>query len=318
MATFISRRLIHALVVVIIVSLMVFISIRLLPGDPILLFLSEGQVEALTEEQIQAARAQFGLDKSMITQYFEWVFNLFHGNFGMSIFYQQKVSDLIVSRIPITFHISILAFVSSGILGLVAGVVAGLRRGKPVDTMVTTLSVMGICIPAFWLAILLIYFFGLRLSWLPIYGYTSPFEDFWLNTKQLVLPVFCMGIHGLAGEARQTRSSILEVVRQDYIRTAWSKGLSERLVVIRHVLKNGLIPVVTLKGMGLGHILGGSVIIETIFNIPGMGRLSVSALQSHDYQVVQACVLLAAVTVVLSNLLVDITYGWLDPRVRYA
>jgi peptide/nickel transport system permease protein len=308
----------QAFVVVIIVSLMVFISIRLLPGDPILLFLSQGQVESLTQEQIQAAKAQYGLDKPMILQYFEWIGNIFRGNFGLSIFYQQKVSDLIVPRIPITFHLSILAFVLGGIAGIVVGVLAALRRGKAVDTTVTTLAIMGICIPVFWLAILLIYFFGLRLHWLPLYGYTSPFEDFWLNTRQLILPVFCMAIHSVAGEARQARSSILEVVRQDYVRTAWSKGLSERLVVIRHILKNGLIPVVTLKGMGLGHILGGSVIIETIFNIPGMGRLSVSALQSHDYQVVQACVLLAAVMVVLANLFTDICYGWLDPRVRYA
>jgi peptide/nickel transport system permease protein len=163
----------------------------------------------------------------------------------------------------------------------------------------------------------MIYLFALYLGWLPVMGYTSPFENFGMSTKQLIMPVFTLSIFGLAGATRQTRSSMLEVMRQDYIRTAWAKGLRERWIIMRHALKNGLIPVVTLSGIGLGYILGGSVLIETVFNIPGMGRLAVTSVINQDYPYVQAVTLLIGAAIVLVNLVVDISYGWLDPRIRY-
>ncbi len=194
---------------------------------------------------------------------------------------------------------------------------AALRRGKLADQIVTPLSYIGIMIPIFWLGILMMYAFGLKLHWLPTSGYTSPFKDFWMSTRQLVMPVICLAIAEIAMLSRQMRSSVLEVVRQDYIRTAWSKGLSERMIVLKHMLKNSLIPVITLMGFAIGMIFGGSVLIETVFNIPGMGRLMVTSIFAQDYVVVQACTLIFAVIVLVSNLAVDMSYGWLDPRIRY-
>jgi peptide/nickel transport system permease protein len=172
-------------------------------------------------------------------------------------------------------------------------------------------------VPIFWLGILGIYLFGLILGWLPIYGYTSPTEDFWMSFKQAIMPVICMSLTTLAITTRQTRSSMLEVVRQDYIRTAWSKGLTQRAVVIRHALKNALIPIITLLGMALPTLVAGSVLIETVFNIPGMGRLLVRAVFDKDFLIVQAGVLVIASFIALANLLVDISYGWFDPRIRF-
>jgi peptide/nickel transport system permease protein len=185
------------------------------------------------------------------------------------------------------------------------------------DLAVTLLANIGITIPIFWLGIVLIYIFGLQLRWLPIHSFVWPFEDFWLSIRQTIMPMACLIIFSVGAVARQTRSSMLEVIRQDYIRTAWAKGLRERVVVFRHVLKNGLIPIVTLSGMQVPQILGGQVLVETVFNINGMGRLAVESVFSLDYAVVQAIVLLTAILVVLANFVVDVSYGWLDPRIRY-
>jgi peptide/nickel transport system permease protein len=173
------------------------------------------------------------------------------------------------------------------------------------------------CIPVFWLGLLLMYAFGLKLGWLPIAGYTSPFDNFWLSTKKAIMPVICESIVGLAYTARQMRSSMLEVIQQDYVRTAWSKGLNERVVILRHALKNSLIPVVTLLGIGVGIVFGGSVLVETIFAIPGIGRLMVTSIFAQDYVVIQSGCLVIATIIIMVNLLVDISYGWLDPRIRY-
>jgi len=273
--------------------------------------------QKLTEEQIQEARHKFGLDKPMVLQYVDWIDGIFRGDFGISLNYLEPVNQLLAERIPITLNLGILAFVIGSVVGVSAGVIAALRRGKAIDTLMASLSYIGIAIPIFWLGVLLIYFFGLELRLLPMFGYTSPFTDLGENIRQLILPVFCLAVTPVASLARQTRSSMLEVIRQDYIRTAWSKGLRERSVVMRHALKNGLIPIVTLMGISLSYILGGSVLIETVFNIPGMGRLSVDALLGKDYAVIQAVVLIVAAMIVLANLLVDLAYGWLDPRIRY-
>jgi peptide/nickel transport system permease protein len=317
MGTYILRRLIQSVFVIMLVTFLVFIVIRLLPGDPILIYLSQQEVDTLSLEQLQKARAEFGLDKPLPEQYINWIKDLIHGDLGMSLFYREKVSSLIAERFPVTLDLGLLAFVISHLLGIVFGAVSALRRGSRTDTAVTLMANLGITVPIFWLGILLIYFFGLRLNWLPRFGYTSPFVDLAQNIRQSILPVVCLAIFPIASVARQTRSSMLEVIRQDYVRTAWSKGLRERAVVMKHVLKNGLIPVVTLSGIGLSIILGGSVLVETVFNIPGMGRLGVEAVQSQDYAIIQAFILITAAIVVLVNLVVDISYGWLDPRVRY-
>jgi len=192
-----------------------------------------------------------------------------------------------------------------------------LKRGSWLDTAVTSLTNIGVSAPIFWLGILMIYLFGVYLKWLPIYGYTSPFDDFWLSLKQIIMPVICLSVVSVSFVTRQTRSSILEIVRNDYVRTAWAKGLREQTIVTRHILKNSLIPIATLIGLQVSSIIAGSVLVETVFNIPGVGRMMVNALFSHDYPIVQGGALLIASFVVVINLLVDISYGWLDPRIRY-
>ena len=317
MTAYIIRRLILAMLVLLLVSMFVFLAMRLLPGDPVLMYMSSQSVQEVTEEQLELIRHQFGLDKTLPQQYIQWLGGIFRGDLGTSILNKSPVVVEILRRLPITLHIGVLAFIVASVVGIPAGVLCAIRRGSWLDNLVTTLSNIGITIPVFWLGILLIYAFALHFKWLPVMGYTSPFEDFWMSTKQLIMPVFCLAVGPLAGNARQARSSMLEVIGKDYIRTAWSKGLKERTIIIKHALKNGMLPVVTLSGMGVGGILGGAVLIEQVFNIPGMGRLAVTSVMNQDYPYVQAIALIMAASIVFSNLLVDISYGWLDPRVHY-
>ena len=318
MTAYIIRRLLMALVVLIIVSLIVFFVMRLLPGDPLVIFMGQqAGTGTMTQEQLEHWRVYYGLDKPLMVQYANWLKGILQGDLGTSIYYHENVGRLLLDRFPITLHLGLLAFVISNIVGLFMGGLAAVRRGTWIDTVATTLANIGITIPVFWLGILMIYLFGVRLKWLPIAGYTSPLEDFWLSTKKSIMPIICLTITGLAYTARQMRSSMLEIIRQDYIRTAWSKGLSERIVIVKHVLKNSLIPVITLMGIGLGIVFGGSVLVETVFAIPGIGRLLVTSVFAQDYIVVQSGSLVIATIVILSNLFVDILYGWLDPRIRY-
>jgi peptide/nickel transport system permease protein len=320
MTAYIVRRLIQALFTLLLVTAVVFLVMRLLPGDPLLLYVAEMQADTseLTPEAIADLRHQYGLDKPLAVQYISWLGGVLHGDFGTSIYYKEKVSTLLLERYPITIHLGVLAFILSTVLGILSGTIAALRRGKKADAILTPLTYIGITIPTFWFGVLLIYFFGLKLGWLPTQGYTSPFDDFWLSTKQVIMPVICLSVFGLAATARQMRSSMLEVIRQDYIRTAWSKGLRERDIVVIHAMKNSLIPVITLLGMAVRVIFGGSVLIETVFNIPGLGRLIVTSIFGQDYVVVQASTLVIAILIILSNLMVDLSYGWLDPRIRYS
>ncbi len=317
MTTYIIRRLVQALFILIIVTLMVFFIMRLLPGDPLLIYIAQSaDIQAMSPEMLDTLRHQFGLDRGLMVQYFDWVGSIFRGDFGTSIFYHEKVGTLMLERFPVTLHLGIVALIIGAVLGVLAGMLAAIRRGKWLDKIITPLTYVGITIPVFWLGILLIYVFGLKIPLLPISGYTSPFDDFWLSTRQIVMPVICLAVFSMAANARQMRSSMLEVIGQDYIRTAWSKGLSERSVIIKHAMKNSLIPVITLMGVGMGMIFGGSVLVETVFAIPGVGRLMVSSIFGQDYVVVQAITFVIAGIVLLVNLIVDISYGWFDPRIR--
>jgi peptide/nickel transport system permease protein len=289
-----------------------------MPGDPLLIYVSSNSnLQTMPPEALDKLRHEFGLDRPLMVQYLTWVGDIFQGKFGSSIFYHQDVGKLMLQRFPVTLHIGVVALVFSSIVGILVGLLAAIRRNSWIDKFLTPLTYVGITIPVFWLGILMIYLFGLKLNWLPISGYTSPFVDFWQSTKQLVMPVICLSVFGIASNARQTRSSVLEVSRQDYIRTAWSKGLRERVIIFRHILKNSLIPVITLIGIGVGIVFGGSVLEETVFAIPGIGRLLVSSIFDHDYVVVQAITFVIAIIVLLTNLVVDISYGWFDPRIRY-
>jgi peptide/nickel transport system permease protein len=294
------------------------VGMRALPGDPIRMLVTRDQLTTMTEEQMNQLRHEAGLDRNVAVQYFSWVGGLFKGDMGRSILYTTPVSDEILRRIPITLHIGLVGWFIGTILGVGSGILCAVKRGTWIDTAVTSLANAGTTVPIFWLALVLVYIFALWLGVLPVQGYASPFQDFWLNLRQMIMPVMCVALGPMAATCRQTRSVMLSVLRQDYIRTAWSKGLRQRAVIIRHALKNSLIPIVTLSGMGLGGVIGGQVFVETVFNIPGIGRLAVQAVQNQDYPYIQAVALVVAVVVLVVNLLVDISYGWLDPRIRYS
>lgn len=317
MIAYIVRRSIQAVVILIITSVLIFAVLHLLPGDPILIYMTQSQYSAASAEQIAAVRHEFGLDRPLVMQYFTWVSDLLHGDFGKSIVKRQLVIDLILYALPKSLHLGVLSFFISIIIGIPIGIICAIRRGKWLDTILTIFANIGITAPVFCVGILLIYLFGIWLGWLPTHGYTSPFGDFGLNTKQIIMPIFCLSLFPLAAIVRQTRSAMLEVVKQDYIRTAWAKGLIEHTVILKHALKNGILPVVTLAGTWISGIFGGQVLIETVFAIPGMGSLSVDALLNQDYAVVQGIVLIVGIVVVFANLIVDISYSWLDPRIRY-
>lgn len=318
MTAYIIRRLIIAVFILLIVSLIVFFIMQLLPGDPLVIYLGQqAGTGSYTEEQIQALYERYGLNDPLIVQYWNWVTGVFQGDMGESIYYHEDVSTLLLERFPVTLDLGIKSFILYNVLGISLGMIAALRRGRWLDTFATVISYIGVSIPVFWLGLILIYTFGLRLNWFPIAGYYLPWEDLGQNLYHSIMPVICLSLMGWAVIARQTRSSVLEVISQDYVRTAWSKGLTERTVVMKHVLKNSLIPVVTLMGIGLGLMFGGQVIIEQVFGIPGVGRLMVSSVLGQDYQVVQSATLVIATIIILVNLLVDISYGWFDPRIRY-
>jgi peptide/nickel transport system permease protein len=317
MIAYIIRRFIQSLFVLLLVSIIVFLALRLLPGDPIYLLLTSEEVQIKTEEEIQVLRHEYGLDNPLYIQYLEWLSGVVHGDFGTSLRFHFSVGALMLERIPLTIHLGVLAFILAHVAGIGAGVVCAVRRGKWLDTVVTIFANLGITVPIFWLGIMMIYLFALFLGLLPVMGYTSPFDNFWMSTKQLIMPVVCLAIMPMASATRQTRSSMLEVMHQDYIRTAWAKGLKERAVIVRHALKNGLIPVLTLAGLHLSAIIGGSVLVESVFNIPGMGRLAVYSVLNRDYQVTQGVTVVVAAAIIMVNLIVDISYGWIDPRVRY-
>ncbi len=305
------------ILIMLLVTIIVFFMLRILPGDPILMFLSSQDTQQITQEQLDILRHDLGLDRPMIVQYFDWLGDVAHGDLGKSIANQTPIIDEVKKRMPITFELGLISFIFSIIVGIPLGVISAVKRGTLTDTSLTSMGNLGVCVPSFWLGLLLIYIIGYKFNWLPIYGYVSFAKDPIQNIKDSIMPVICLGLAPIASAVRLTRSSMLEVMRQDYIRTAWSKGLRERTVVIKHALKNGLIPVITLKGMTLAAIVGGSVLIETVFSIPGMGRYAVQGLFAKDYTIVQACLLISGTVVLAANLLVDLSYGWLDPRIRY-
>jgi peptide/nickel transport system permease protein len=321
MGAYIIRRLFQTAIVLLIVTIIVFFAMQLLPGDPLVIFLGQQAGSgSLSEEQIQALYHKYGLDKPLVMQYFNWLGGIFTGNLGESIYYHEDVAVVLAQRFPVTLDLVIKSFILSNFLGITLGLVAALRRGKWLDSAATIFSYIGVSVQVFWLGILMIYFFGLKLDWFPITpvgGYDMIWEDPLKNIYESVLPVICISLMGWAVVARQMRSSVLEVISQDYVRTAWSKGLTERSVVFRHVIKNSLIPVITLMAIGLGIAVGGQVFVEQVFVIPGIGRLLVQSILGQDYPIVQSTTLIIAALISLFNLLADLSYGWFDPRVRY-
>jgi peptide/nickel transport system permease protein len=311
--SFIIRRLIQTAIVVFLVSLLAFLILKLIPGDPVAAMLG-GEA---TQEKIVELQKQLWLDRPVVVQYLHWLGNAVHGDFGRSIAMNQKVTELIAERLPVTLYLSLISFILSPLLGISLGVWGAIKRGRFIDPFISLFANIGVAVPIFWLAILGIYFLGFKAHLLAIQGFTWPTVDFVKSIQQTVMPVVCLSVPALALLARQTRSSVLEVVRQDYVRTAMAKGLKQHVVVLRHVLKNALIPVITLLGLQVRVLFGGAILVEQVFNISGMGRLVVGAALNKDFLVLQGGVLVIALAVCLANLLVDISYSWLDPRIKY-
>ncbi|MFC1533741.1 ABC transporter permease [Thermodesulfobacteriota bacterium] len=313
MTTFIIRRLIQTVFVLVLVSIIVFFILHMLPGDPARIMLGQDA----TKEQVDALRHELWLDRPLVVQYLHWLGNVLQGDFGKSMSYHEDVNRLIMNHLPVTFYLGLTAMVISVLLAIPLGIISAVRRGKVLDSVISVSANMGMAIPIFWLGVLFIYLLSLKLGWLPVHGYTSPFDDLWLNIKKMIMPVICLTVVPLATLTRQTRSSMLEVIRQDYIRTARSKGLKKRVIITGHALKNAIIPVVTLLGIQMRYLVGGSVLTESVFNIPGMGNLMVRSVFDKDFLIVQGCIMTVAVVVTLANLAVDISYGYFDPRIRY-
>ncbi len=311
MTSFIIRRLFQGVIVLFVVTILVFLMMHVLPGDPLRTILGPDYVN-YSREELEVIRHDRGLDKPVIAQYFDWIGGVFKGDLGETITENESVATQIGQRLPVTLTLGVLALIVSSTFGLLFGVIAAIRRSRWPDTLVSVGANLGITVPNFWLAIVLLWIFGFQLHWISIlYGY-----DFGQPIQQIILPVFCMSVFGVAAQTRQTRSSMLEVAQQDYVRTAWSKGLTERVVVRRHMIKNGFIPVVTTMGMQVSFMFGGAIFIEKVFNVQGVGGMLAAGIMNSDYPAVQGAVLVMAVVVVLTNLIVDISYAWLDPRIR--
>lgn len=313
MFLFVLRRLISGLPTLLLVTAMVFALTRVLPGDPARLLLGE---EA-TPELVAQIREELGLNRPILVQYADWLWGLVRGDLGRSIRGNELVAPIIWQKLPTTLELSLFSLLVAIVIGIPAGVLAALRRNTAVDASVTVMALSGISIPNFFLGILLIYAFSIRLAWIPPSGYVEPWVDLQKNLLLMLMPAITLGTALAGAIARFTRNSMLEVLSQDYVRTARAKGLEGRVVVYKHALRNAAIPVVTVIGLQLGGLLGGAVVTEQVFSIPGFGRLLVDSVFNRDFPVLQAVVLISALAVFLINVLTDLLYAAIDPRIRY-
>ena len=314
MLTFLGRRLIAIAALLFFVSIVVFLLVHALPGDPALLFLGE----EVDKDTLAKFRAKLGFDRPLAVQYVEWFSKALRGDLGRSLRTNQPVTQAIVERLPVTLELMVAALLVSLAISIPMGILSAVKRNSGIDLGGTLAALVGFSMPGFWLGLILIYVFALVLRWLPPSGFVSVTAGLPENLKSLVLPAVTLGAALAAVVTRQLRSGMLEVLRQDYVRTAQAKGLAQRAVIGKHALKNALISVVTVIGLQIGALLGNTIITETLFALPGVGRLMIDAIFSRDFFVVQGVILFLAVGHVVANLLVDILYSWLDPRIRLA
>ncbi len=315
MAAYILRRILQMIPVLVLVTMITFGLAYVLPGDPALAIL--GDQQARNQQLYQQTRRDLGLDRPLPLQYLTWAGHVLQGNFGRSNHTQQPVAQLLRLRLGPTLQLAVMSMLFSLLLAIPAGVASALRPNSKLDSAGTLAAIVGASIPHFWLGLLLILLFGLRLRWLSPSGYVPPTQDLALNLRLMILPTITLGSGLAAIVMRQTRSSMLEVLRQDYVTVARAKGLRERRVVIGHALCNALTPVATVLGLQLGGLVGGAVIVETIFSIPGVGSMAADSIFTRDLPVLQAVVLVLTVAVLWANLLTDLVYAWLDPRIHY-
>lgn len=304
MFSFTMRRLLQLIPVILGVILVVFLIMQMVPGDPAVLLAGDGA----TPETVQAIREQLGLNDPLLVQYFNYVLQVFQGDLGNSFRSGLPVLDEIMVRLPITIELSIYSILITIVLGLIAGVVSATKQHSLADTGIMLVALIGVSLPSFWLGMTLTYVFSSKLGWLPVAG--------WDSWKHIVLPAVTLGASGAAIVARMTRSSMLDILGQDYVRTAKAKGLKERIIIYKHVLKNALIPVITVVGLQFGFLLGGTVLVESVFAINGLGRLIVDAIRTRDLPIVQGGVLVASMIFVLVNLSVDLLYRYFNKRIE--
>ena len=314
MLRYIGRRILIAIPTLIIVSLLVFALQKLLPGDPVLTMAGEER-----DPQVLAyLREKYRLDDPIPVQYFAWIGSALTGNLGISLRTDIPVLDLILSKLPVTLELAIMAMIVALAIGIPAGIVSAVKKGTAVDYTANVIALSGLSIPNFWLGIMLIMLISVRWQLLPASGYVPPTEDLWLNIKTMLMPAFVLGTGLAASLMRHTRSAMLGVMRSDYIRTARAKGLLSRKVILKHALRNALVPIVTLSTLLFGELLAGAVLTEQIFTIPGFGKLIVDAVFNRDYAVVQGVVLCTAIGFIFMNLLADVLYVLVNPRLRHA
>ena len=313
MVPYIVRRLLIMIPTLLVVAVLVALMVDLVPGDPVALMLGQ---EA-SGEAIAAKRVELGLDRSTIQRIGDWLLRAGRGDLGTSYFLQQPVTEAIKERYAITISVTLLSLLVAVAAGVTSGVIAGTRQGRLADWGAMLISLVVLSIPSFWLALNLIYLFAVRLQWLPLGGFVSPGESPVQFVRHLLLPCISLGLGEAAVIARITRTSMVEVMQQDYIRTARAKGLHQRAILIQHALRNAFIPVVTVAGISAGVLLGGSVVTETVYNLPGVGRMVVEAVQRRDYPVIQGGILAVTFAYLLVNLIVDVLYVSMDPRIRY-
>ena len=315
MTEYIIRRLLSAIPSLVLVSIIIFSLVRLVPGDVVMARLAEGGYA--DDEQLAAMRAELGIDRPFVTQYVDWASKAIRGDFGESLWDNKPVLPTIAQRMRVSIQIAIMAIVISVGIAIPMGVISAVKQDTVPDYAARLFAIIGLSMPDFWLATMLLLALTLWIGWLPEFGYFPLWEDPSRNLQALIFPALIVGYRLSATASRMTRSSMLEVLREDYVRTARSKGLQERSIIVRHALKNALIPVITIFGGLLSFMLGGLVVIETIFALPGMGRLALNAVLLRDYPVLQGTVMVMAVIFVTANLIVDLSYAVIDPRIRY-
>lgn len=315
MFEYIVRRIVYGLLILLVMTVFTFVVMRLVPGDVVTLQLAQAGV--VSEEQMAALKSEMGLDKPVWQQLLIWLKGALQGDLGNSLWSQQPVMDMIAKRLPVTLELVGLSVILSLLVGIPLGVVAAVKHGKWADQLIRVTAITGLSIPNFWLGLLIITFLSLWFGWIPPIAYRTFLEDPVVNLQKMILPALALAVTLSASTIRMTRSALLEVLHSDFIRTVRAKGASERIVIYKHALRNSLISVVTLVGLQIGILLGGTVVLEYIFSIPGMGSLIFETVSKRDYPVVQACVLIYGGMFILVNLLVDITYGWIDPRIRH-
>lgn len=315
MAGYILRRLIGAVLVMLAVATLVFFMLRLVPGDPVAAMLAD----AGSAEAREAITRRLGLDQPLPIQFIRWFGNMLQGDLGASIYgSNQPVTTILMEALPRTMSLAFLSFVIALIIAIPAGIISATRKNSAADTAVSTFAFIGLSMPDFWLAILLIIVFAANLQWLPAIGYEPLSAGFWPWLSHLILPSIAIGTGFSAIIARMIRSSMLEVLQADYMRTAASKGLPTRVILMRHAFPNALIPVITVIGIAFALLISGAVVVENVFAIKGLGRVLIQGIQNRDYPVVQGAVLVVSAFFVLSNLLVDLLYAVIDPRIRYS